>query len=222
MQHTAWPNAARAVRALRARGWLGPRRLLAVRASRLARVIRAAGTPRAKARRLRTLARWLVREAGGWGAVRRAPLGPLRRRLLQLEGFGPETADAILLYAAGRPVFVADAYTRRVLGRHGLLGAGVAYEQARAFLERHLPSDPALFNEFHALLVAVGKAYCGPEPRCAACPLRFDLGGAGPRAAAGSRSRVRSTGLSRPPARAPAGARRRRAPPGPAPVRPSP
>jgi endonuclease-3 related protein len=217
-QHTAWPNAARALRALRARGLLSPERLLAIPPATLARLIRPAGTYRPKARRLRAVARWLLHEAGGWRAVRRAPLAPLRRRLLAMEGIGPETADAILLYAAGRPVFVADAYTRRILGRHGLLGAGVGYERARAFLERHLPSDPALFNEFHALLVAVGKTHCGPAPRCAGCPLRFDLGGAGPRLA----SAPRRPGISRPPAAGRAAARPRRGRPGPARARPGP
>jgi endonuclease-3 related protein len=112
--------------------------------------------------------------------MRRAPLGPLRRELLAVRGLGPETADAILLYAAGRPVFVADAYSRRVLARHRLLPRGAGYEEARRFLESHLPSDPALFNEFHALLVAVAKTHCRPAPACPACPLRADLGGRRP------------------------------------------
>ena len=95
------------------------------------------------------------------------------RELLAVAGLGPETVDAILLYAAGRPVFVADAYTRRVLARHRLILPPTAdYEEARAFLEAHLPSDPALFNELHALLVAAGKAHCRTAPRCEACPLQ--------------------------------------------------
>src|SRR5206468_652884 len=106
--------------------------------------------------------------------MRRAPLGPVRRELLALPGLGPETVDAILLYAAGRPVAIADAYTRRVLARHRLLPASATYEETRAFLEAHLPSDPALFNELHALIVAVGKAFCRATPSCAECPLRFD------------------------------------------------
>jgi len=112
--------------------------------------------------------------------MRGSPLGPLRRELLAVPGLGPETADAILLYAAGRPTFVADAYARRVLARHRLLPRGAGYEAARAFLEAHLPSDPALFNEFHALLVAVGKSHCRTVPRCEGCPLRFDLKGRPP------------------------------------------
>jgi endonuclease-3 related protein len=180
-QHTAWTSAARAVGALRARGLLRPRRLAAVPVARLAGVIRAGGTPRVKAQRLRALTRWLLLRAGGrFSQMRRRPLGALRQDLLGMPGLGPETADAILLYAAGRPVFVADAYARRVLARHRLVPRGAGYEAVRAFVEAHLPSDPALLNEYHALLVAVGKAYCRTAPRCQNCPLRFDLRGRGP------------------------------------------
>ena len=155
--------------------------MAATPAAALAGLIRAAGTPRLKARRLRALTRWLLDRFGGrFGAMRRLPLGRVRRGLLGGPGLGPETADAILLYAAGRPVFVADAYARRVLARHRLLGRRATYEQARGFFEAHLPSDPALFNEFHALLVAVGKAHCRAVPRCVGCPLRFDLRGRRP------------------------------------------
>lgn len=180
-QHTAWTNAARALAALRARRRLSARGVAALGVAALARLIRPAGTYRVKARRLRAFTRWLLRWSGGrWAPLRRAPLGPLRRELLAVPGLGPETVDAILLYAAGRPVFVADAYARRVLARHRVLPPRATYEAARAVLEAHLPSDPALFNEFHALLVAVGKAHCRTVPRCAGCPLAFDLGGRPP------------------------------------------
>jgi endonuclease-3 related protein len=180
-QHTAWPGAARAVAALRARGLLAPRRLAARDAATLAALVRPAGTYRLKARRLLDFTRWLLTRFGGdFRAMRRVPLGPLRREVLAVPGLGPETTDAILLYAAGRPVFVADAYTRRVLVRHGLLRREAGYEETRAFLEAHLPSDPVLFNEFHALLVAVAKTHCRTIARCEACPLRFDPHGRGP------------------------------------------
>lgn len=182
-QHTAWANAARAIAALRAERLLVPDRLAAVPEARLAEVIRSAGTYRVKARRLHAFARWLLARTGGrWEPLRRAPLLPLRRDLLKVAGLGPETADAILLYAAGRPLFVADGYTRRVLVRHRLLAPAAGYEDARRFLEAHLPSDPALFNEFHALLVAAGKAYCRTAPLCSDCPLRLDLRGRSPAA----------------------------------------
>ena len=159
VQHTAWTSAARAVAILRARRLLRPDRLAALSEDVLAELIRAAGTYRLKARRLQTFTRWLLeRFRGRFDGLRRAPLPALRREMLAIVGLGPETVDAILLYAAGRPVFVADAYARRLLARHGFLSPGAPYEQARAFLEAHLPSDPALFNELHALMVAEGKA----------------------------------------------------------------
>jgi endonuclease-3 related protein len=180
-QHTAWSNAARAIAALRARGLLRPARVAALQPDALARVIRSSGTYRLKARRLLAFTRWLLGRYGGrWQRLRHAPLDPLRRELLTVPGLGPETVDAILLYAAGRPVFVADEYARRVIARHRLLPRGAGYEAARAFLEAHLPSDPALFNEFHALLVAVGKTHCRAVPYCERCPLRFDLRGRRP------------------------------------------
>ena len=181
-QHTAWSQAARAVAALRAQALLDARALAAAPDRVLLEAVRPAGTYRLKARRLRDFAAWLLARFGGrFAAMRRAPLVPLRRELLAVPGLGPETVDAILLYAAGRPVFVADTYARRVLARHRLLAPNTDYETTRAFIESHLPSDPALFNELHALLVAVGKAYCRSIPLCTDCPLRPDLAGRPPR-----------------------------------------
>ncbi len=204
-QNTAWSNVERALAALRARGLLTPRRLGVVPPRRLARLIRPSGTFRIKARRLRAFLAYLRRRyRGRLRGMDRTPLAELRAGLLAVPGVGPETADSILLYALGRPVFVVDAYTRRVLHRHRLLSAAAGYEEARALFERHLPGDPRLFNEYHALLVAVGKRYCQSRPRCEECPLRFDLRGKPPRGGA------RRAG------------RRRRAPRGSAPVLPSP
>ena len=181
IQHTAWVNAARAIAALRSRRLLAPERVAALPEEQLARVIRPAGTYRLKARRLLALTGWLLdRHRGKFDGMRKMDLPALRASLLAVPGRGPETVDAILLYAVGRPVFVADAYTRRVLARHRLISPHATYEEARAWLEAHLPSDPVLFNEFHALLVAVGKSYCRSAPRCEACPLRQDLRGRRP------------------------------------------
>jgi endonuclease-3 related protein len=180
-QHTAWPNAARAIAALHGRRLLRPDRVAAMDAAELAEIIRSAGTYRLKAARLQAFTRWLVARFGGrFAGLRRAPLPALRRELLGVSGLGGETADAILVYAAHRPVFVADAYARRVLARHRLLPATATYEETRAFVEAHVPSDPALLGEFHALIVAVGKAFCRTVPRCPECPLRPDLRGRPP------------------------------------------
>ena len=180
-QNTAWTNAARAIAALRARRLLDPRRLAAVPEAELATIVRSAGTYRLKARRLRDFTTWLLRRFGGrFQGLRSAPLASLRAELLSVPGLGPETVDAILLYAAGRPVVVADAYTRRVLVRHRLIPRDARYEDTRGFLEAHLPSDPALLNELHALIVTVGKTFCRTTPSCAECPLRGDLRGRPP------------------------------------------
>lgn len=208
-QHTAWTNAARAIAALRGRALLRPERVVALDTAELAAIIRSAGTYRLKAARLQAFTRWLVQRFGGrFAGLHAAPLGALRRELLAISGLGPETADAILLYAAHRPVFVADAYTRRVLARHRLLPATATYEQTRAFVEAHLPSDPALLAELHALIVALGKTYCRTVPRCHECPLRPDLRGRAPAPS--------SPGPALP------AARRRRQSPGASPARPSP
>lgn len=181
-QNTAWANVERALAALRSLKLLTHARLAALPLPRLARLIRSSGTFRVKARRLRAFLAYLNgRYGGSLDRMNRAPLDDLRRELLAVPGVGPETADSILLYALGRPVFVVDAYTRRVVSRHRLLPRDASYEEVRGFFERHLPGDPRLFNEYHALLVAVGKEYCRSRPRCAQCPLRFDLRGRPPR-----------------------------------------
>jgi endonuclease-3 related protein len=181
-QHTAWRGVARAIGNLRAARSLAPRRLAPLPLPRLGRLVRPAGTWRLKARRLRALAVFFLERAGGRiERLRGRPLETLRAQLQEVRGIGPETADAILLYALGRPVFVADAYTRRVLSRHRIVPADIGYEALRRSLETHLPGDPALFNELHALLVAVAKSHCRARPRCEGCPLRFDLRGRRPR-----------------------------------------
>jgi len=203
-QHTAWTSAARAVAALRARRLLRPERVAALSEAELAELIRAAGTYRLKARRLQALTRWLLERFGGrFDGMRRAPLLALRREMLAIVGLGPETVDAILLYAAGRPVFVADAYARRLLARHGFVPESAGYEDTRGFLEAHLPSDPALFNEFHALMVAAGKEHSRTAGRRSARPRR----GSPPTAPARPSP---STGSGRRASRAPARPGRRR------------
>jgi endonuclease-3 related protein len=150
--------------------------------ARLAALLRPSGTFRLKARRLRAFARHVAqRHDGQLGQLLALPLPALRAELRGIVGIGPETADAIALYAAGRPIFVVDAYTRRILGRHRLVVPGAGYEAVQALLMGHLPHDPALFNEFHALLVRVAKEHCRTRPHCEGCPLRFDLRGRRPR-----------------------------------------
>jgi endonuclease-3 related protein len=124
-----------------------------------------------KAKRLRAFCDGYL-EAGGLQRMSRMGTRELRERLLAIHGIGPETADDMLLYAFGRPVFVVDAYTRRLLTRLGALSGGEGYEAIRRGLERSLAPDNRLFNEFHALIVRHGKAVCRPRPLCEDCCLR--------------------------------------------------
>jgi endonuclease-3 related protein len=180
-QNAAWRNAERAIARLRDAGALDLRTVLTLPPARLAGLLRPSGTFRVKARRLHAFARHVQERHGGHlGRLLGLPLPMLRAELRGITGIGPETADAIVLYAAGRPIFVVDAYTTRILARHGLVAPDADYAAVQAFVMAHLPHDPALFNEYHALLVRVGKEHCGARPRCEGCPLRFDLRGRSP------------------------------------------
>lgn len=171
-QNTAWTNAARALCALRARGWLSWRALRNVPAARLAPVIRASGTFRVKARRVRAFVSFLGREYGGrTGAMRGEDAEALRAKLLAVEGIGDETADAIALYAAGKPLFVVDAYTRRVFARLGLLRGDESYREVQAVFHRALPRDSELLADYHAQIVRLAKYTCRTRPLCERCPL---------------------------------------------------
>jgi endonuclease-3 related protein len=173
-QNTAWSNAALAVRRLRKAGLLNLAKLQRASRSELEHCIRPAGFYRQKALTIRNFLRWLERVCGGSLATLFAlPAQEARRELLTVKGLGPETVDAILLYAGRHPYFVVDAYTRRILARHRLVSARANYSAVQQFLQQHLPPDQALFNQYHALLVGVGKRFCRRlKPNCEACPLK--------------------------------------------------
>lgn len=173
-QNTSWVNVERAIRKLRAAKLLTPSGIARIPLPRLAQAIRSAGYFRQKAHKLKEFVRFLkARHSGSLTRMFRTPTAELRDQLLSVHGIGPETADSILLYAGGHPVFVVDAYTRRVLERHGLAHSKATYEQIRELFERSLPPEPALFNEYHALIVRTGKENCRSQaPRCDSCPLR--------------------------------------------------
>jgi len=172
VQNTAWANVERALESLRGRGRLSFAALERLPPSRLAPFIRSSGTFRVKARRLRAFLDWLGSEYGGRvEAMRGEKPDRLREKLLAVPGIGPETADSILLYAAGHPVFVVDAYTRRVFSRLGLLRGGETYGEIQRFFMDALPRDAALFNDYHAQIVRLGKDVCRARPLCAECPL---------------------------------------------------
>jgi len=171
-QNTNWANVEKAIANLRARGLLEPGAMHSLERSELARLIRPAGYYNIKARRLCAFLDWLFdRYTGDLDALSGVPTDSLRQQLLSITGIGPETADSILLYALDRPVFVVDAYTARIASRHGLIEPPFDYHQLQDLFHSHLRPDVRLFNEYHALLVRLGKEYCRPRPSCKGCPL---------------------------------------------------
>lgn len=181
VQNTNWKNVEKAIRNLRKAHLLEPHRLYQIPEQELAILIQPAGYFRVKARRLRNLLRFMIEEYQG-SLKRMFEERPevLREKLLQINGIGRETADSILLYAGGHPRFVVDAYTYRVVTRHGWAPPDVDYDSLQALFEDNLELDASLFNEFHALLVQVGKKHCRKNPRCTNCPLEEMLPEKGP------------------------------------------
>ncbi len=173
-QNTNWGNVERAIRNLKRSGKLGAKAIHTMDNAELAELIRPAGYFNVKAKRLKSFVGFLVGSHGGsLKRMSRVPLEDVRLQLLEVHGVGPETADSIILYALGKPVFVIDAYTRRVLSRHGVMEEGEGYETFRGLFEDNLDHDLKMFNEFHALFVAVGKHYCRPKnPKCSECPIK--------------------------------------------------
>jgi endonuclease-3 related protein len=179
-QAAAWSNVEKAIANLKAAGALSPEGLARLDEGELARIVRPAGYFNAKARKLKAFVEMLRAGFGGdpstplrTGLERllAAPAAELRPLLLATHGIGPETADAILLYAAGRPVFVIDAYTRRLFSRLAVAPDRDTYDGWRALFEANLEPDAALFNEYHALIVCHGKERCRRRPVCDGCPL---------------------------------------------------
>jgi endonuclease-3 related protein len=175
-QNTSWRNVEQALEALRTSGALSDHGALGGLArEELERLVRPAGFGRRKAETLRRLLALVPRGPGGLCEWLSTDRDELRRSLLDVGGIGPETADSILLYAAGRAVFVVDAYARRLVGRHGLEHAGAPYERLRHAFEDALPPSVRVMNEYHALIVRLGKAHCRSKPLCSGCPLSWDL-----------------------------------------------
>ncbi len=177
-QNTAWTNVEKAILNLRTAGALSFRGMRSTGAGKLAGLIRPSGYFNQKARKLNAFMVWLAARDTG-GSLKRALRGPLdevRASLLSVKGIGPETANSILLYAGDRPSFVIDAYTRRVLERHGLARPKDAYDDLRARFEQSLPREVLVYNEYHALFVRVCKEHCSKRsPKCEKCPLQADL-----------------------------------------------
>ncbi len=171
-QSAAWSNVEKAIAGLKEAGVLSSEALRRLPLVELAHLIRPCGYYNAKAAKLKSLAQWLGESCNDdLSKLSTRDTDTLRRELLSIHGVGEETADSILLYALGKPVFVIDAYTRRIISRLGLAPKNLSYAACQALFRDNLTLDSQLFNEYHALLVSLAKDICRPRPRCLKCCL---------------------------------------------------
>ena len=172
-QNTSWGNVEKAIGALKKEKLLSAGKLYRLAHRKIASLIRPAGYYNIKTKRLKSFLRFFLKNyQGSAKKMSLADIQKLRRQLLSVNGIGPETADSILLYALNKPVFVVDAYTKRVLCRHKLIKENEEYAQVQSLFMKHLKTDTRLFNEYHALLVKLGKDFCHKsKPLCQRCPL---------------------------------------------------
>lgn len=171
-QNTNWSNVEKALANLKKDGLLNPSVLHGMSHDRLASLIRPAGYFNIKAKRLKNFISFLINEYhGSMSGMKREDLGSIRSKLLSVNGIGPETADSIILYAVEKPVFVIDAYTKRVLSRHNVLRHDASYDAFQGLFHSTLKEDIRLFNEYHALFVRLAKENCRTKPVCSGCPL---------------------------------------------------
>lgn len=176
-QNTAWTNVEKAIAALKERCLLNPGAILRIPEEELADLIRPSGYYRLKASRLKSYVRFFTQNYfGNVEMMRKESLCVLREKLLGVWGIGRETADSILLYACEKPIFVIDAYTKRILCRHNLITKNLTYEGIQNLFMENLPHELSLFNQYHALIVNTGKIFCRKNPDCAGCPLSVFAG----------------------------------------------
>jgi endonuclease III related protein len=172
-QNTNWSNVEKALLALKEKKLLTARRLDQLTLKKLAGLIKSAGYYNLKAARLKSFLKFFLNKyAGKINIMGAQELMVLRKQLLEVSGIGPETADSMLLYALNKPIFVVDAYTKRIFSRHGLVKEEAPYSEVQGIFMRNLKPDVKLFNEYHALIVKLGKDYCRKQnPKCEVCPL---------------------------------------------------
>lgn len=171
-QNTSWRNVVPAIANLKEAGCLSPEAIDKADCGELAALIRPSGYYNVKARRLKNFVGFLKDNYDGSVDVLAAEgMAPLREKLLRIVGIGEETADSILLYACRQPVFVVDAYTKRIFSRHGILPETADYAAVQDMFMKNLPPQVNFFNQYHALLVNTGKTFCAPKRKCRGCPL---------------------------------------------------
>lgn len=172
-QNTNWSNVEKAIKNLKTAGKLSPEGMYELSVTELAELIRPSGFFNVKAKRVKAFINWLFsRYEGNLSKMFAQDLQALRSELLSVKGIGPETADSILLYAGNMPTFVVDAYTHRIFSRHELIPEESTYDEMKSFFEENLPEDVQLFNEYHALIVNIGKTFCKTKKVCEPCPLK--------------------------------------------------
>jgi endonuclease-3 related protein len=172
-QNTSWKNVERAIQCLKGKGVLTIGGIHQLKRSEVASLIKSSGYYRIKADRLKTFVDFLFKDYDGdIEKMGEESLPVLRQKLLTVKGIGPETADSILLYGLGKPIFVVDAYTKRILSRHRMVSEKASYEEIQRLFMNHLPHDKRLFNEYHALFVHLGKRVCKKVPGCDICPIK--------------------------------------------------
>lgn len=171
-QNTSWKNVARAIENLKNADSLNPEAIFAMRPEQLSGFIRPSGFYRIKTKRVMAFIDHLFSiYDGSLNRMFNQDLGSLRAELLGIKGIGKETADSIILYAAQKPIFVVDAYTKRVFSRHGFFPETWTYDQIQSLFMDSLPKNVDLYNEYHALIVRVAKEHCRKRPICDGCPL---------------------------------------------------
>ncbi len=174
-QNASWKNVERAIKNLKEINLLTPEALYNLSEKELSELIKPSGFYNLKAKRLKNFIHFLFENYGGsLEKMKEEEPETLRKKLLEIKGLGPETVDSILLYALDKPFFVVDAYTYRILSRHGLCPEETSYEELQSLFHENLDKDTDLFKEYHALLVACGKNFCKKrEPLCKDCPLSY-------------------------------------------------
>ena len=172
-QNTNWKNAEKAIINLNKNKLIGTKKLLKIENRKLAEIIKSSGYHNQKAKKLKNFCGFLLKNYDGKiSLLFKNNIGELRGQLLSIKGIGPETADSLILYAAKKPIFVIDAYTKRILGRIGFKQR--AYDELQKLLMDNLPNSERLFNEYHALLVGLGKNICKKKPLCEKCPINMN------------------------------------------------
>ncbi len=171
-QNTNWRNVEIAIKNLKEKGVLDPASILNMPMDELCYLIKPSGFYKQKAKRLKDFSRYIMENYNGSiEAMGKKDLEELRKELLSIKGIGEETADSILLYALKKPIFVVDAYTYRILKRHGLIPEEISYSELQSLFMDNLPEDVELYSDFHALFVLTGKNFCKKDPLCKECPL---------------------------------------------------